>query len=116
MINLEKNYAGRAKNSNAAGTPTERNAVRTMETIIDEIEKMYFYLKPSYPSNKIWIHINEYYKHWYIRAFREKYGLHDGFNILDHVKWEPNRSIYDYKIWISVDYWLSSLKQKVNEI
>jgi hypothetical protein len=85
--------------------------IYTESTIVDYLEDFYDRVEQLLPSmNGMKMYVNEKHKRWYIRAFREKYGLQNDFtgvkptgliDVSDYIIWVPNMHANCYKVWIT---------------
>jgi hypothetical protein len=98
----------------------------TESTIVDYLEDFYDRVEQILPSMKdMRMYVNEKHKRWYIRAFREKYGLQSDFtgvkpqgliDISDYIIWVPNMPSNFYKVWITVKGNLENYEDKPLEM
>lgn len=98
----------------------------TESTIVDYLEEMYDRVEEILPTmDGMKMYVNEKHRRWYIRAFREKYGLQGDFtgpkpngliDISDYIIWVPNMPFNCYKVWITVEGNLENYEEKPLEM
>jgi len=95
-------------------------------TIVDYIEHMYEEVIAILPNmNGYRVYANKKHFPWYLKAYRDKYALHQDFTgtnsaILDlspeSIIWVPNMSMIDYKVWITQPRNVENYEDRPNEM
>jgi hypothetical protein len=106
--------------------PFEDFGIYTESTIVDYLESLWDKIDDILPNMEgIRMYVNEKHKKWYLRNFREKYGVNTDFSgvkssLIDvnseQIIWVPNMPKNFFKVWITYPGNVENLEYVPNEM